>query len=323
MVDDNVVVSSSEDGFIKFFDLREHSSSNGVSSVFCKLPKKEEALSISFGYQGILLAVGSSNGTIHFFDTRSLSNSNGQQQPLGQYVDSHTQEVTKVQFMRNNDMILASGSEDGLVSIYDTAQPNEESALKSVLNVEASIRNLDFFGPQNEQNVSPGIWCMTGNETMSVWHWDTAQRMCVYGDNDIRRRLTDVVQTDSSVGSQFGSIDYLIGAEWNDQQQHLALLAGTSSGNTAIFYVSNDESFQLHGDLHSGHKGCVRAYDWNPNYTTTIITGGEDARLCEWDKNTRAQSSLPGNKLFRSSAPQKGGGVTRLKKHNTNKNTPY
>lgn len=303
MIDENIIASCSEDGYVKFFDIREHTSGNSTASVSCKLPKTDEALSISFGYQGILLAVGSDNGVINFFDTRNLSNSNdhGQQQPLGQYVDAHTKEVTKVQFMQNNDKILATGSEDGLVSIYDTSQPCEESALKSVLNIETSIRSLDFFGPQNEQGISPGLWCLTGNETMNVWHWDTAQRMCTYGDNDIRRRLTD------ATSSQFGCIDYLIGAEWNDHQEKLSLLTGSSNGNAAIFHVSNDETFVLDGELIRGHMGCIRAYDSNG---ASIITGGEDARLCEWSK----ANQIPG--VSRKS-------VVARRKKNTYKIRPY
>ena len=321
MVDDNVVVSSSEDGFIKFFDLREHG--NGVSAC-CRLPENEEALSISFGYQGVILATGSSEGIIPFFDVRALSNSRNkpQTQQLGQYVDAHSEEVTKVKFMHQNDMVLATGSEDGLVCIFDTSQPSEEHALKSVLNIEAPIRNLNFFGPKNQEGVSPGIWCMTGNETMSVWHWDSAQRMCSYSDSDLRQQLSNVAQ---NTGSE--SIDYLVGADWNDFEQKLSIIAGNSNGNAAIFSVSNDGSFSFQSELSRGHMGCIRAFDWCHSPNPVIITGGEDARLCEWSESSQNSTIINHSNTSSLAAKPRvtvGGGVSRKKKNRKQKgSSPY
>ncbi len=318
MLHDTTAVSSSEDGFVKLFDLRQNSASACCS---CSLPK-EEALSVSVGYDGALIAVGGNKGKLTFFDVRS---SNSCQNVLGQYVDAHTLEVTKVRFMKENDRILASGSEDGLVCIYDTSQPAEESALRSILNVEAPLRNLNFFGPNNG-GIVPGIWCLTGNETMSIWHWDAAQRMCDYGGDSIRHTLSSLVNQKCNT---FGSIDYLVGCTWREQEQQLSLLAGSSSGNAGIFDVSNDGTFPTMSILSKGHMGCIRSYCWRQETTglSNIYTGGEDARICEWSLQS-PKESVTSSHYYQNHVdkPRVGGGpISRRRKgrHTPKNSTPY
>jgi len=224
---------------------------------------------------------------------------------------------------------MATASEDGLVCVHDTSQSTEENALLSVLNVEAPLRNIGFFGPATNTNcgnkhiVSPGIWCLTGNETMSIWHWDAAQRMCSYGGTDIRTNLTTISNNESS---GFGSIDYLVGCHWFEEQQQLALVAGSSNGNAAIFDVCNDGSFSLHGALCRGHMGCVRGFDFAEG-ARSIITGGEDARLCEWKVETTIGSMSPlanSNLSASTSKPRSGGGpISRRHKGKKTSASPY
>ena len=73
--------------------------------------------------------------------------------------------------------------------------------------------------------------------------------------------------------------------------------------------------------LSGGHKGCVRSFvpcTWN----NSIITGGEDSRLCEWHvDHVSANGGIKGKDIASSytlssekTAPRSGGGVLRRQK---------
>ncbi len=318
-----VIVSSGLDGTVKLFDLRTNSTpqaSDGVAkgALELKIPD-HEALSVSIGYQGVLAAVGGSKGNVHFFDLRNGSSqscsSNTPQNPLGTYVDAHTEEVTKVRFQNvvgsngyDTTSLLVSAGEDGLACIHDTSQPTEEAALKSVLNVQSPLRDVNFFGPALE-----GIYCLTGSETMSVWHHDSAQRMCEYGD------VRNMLSTNAGI-----EINYLVGCCWDSNQ--LNLLAGNTEGDCAIFQVEAN-SIAAKRVLTGGHKSCIRSFALSSSQNSTIITGGEDARLCEWNLGDSSNTSLKQSGERKPSQPisnpKVGGGRIRRQKSKNRGHAPY
>jgi WD repeat-containing protein 89 len=268
----NGLISSSKSGILTIFDIRQ---SNSVLSF--GLPQNEEALTVDLGYNGALAAVGSSKSHIHFFDIRAGG------KLLGSYVDAHTDDVTMLRFQpstypNSTSSLLISASEDGLACIFDTCQPSEEAALQGVLNVQAPLRKVGFFGPAME-----GVYCLTGSETLSVWHHETAQRICDFGSN-LRSDLSQV----SSV-----QVDYLVDCSWDANQQQLSLLAGNNSGDGETFLVEAGSISPSH-TLQNGHKGVIRSWTQIPE-SNHFLTVGEDARLCEWNrqgKNTPISSSL-------------------------------
>jgi WD40 repeat protein len=263
-VGDSLVVSSGYDGFVKLFDLRMAPPAHSVLEL--KLPNREQALSTSVGYGGTLAAVGSAKSKIHFFDLRAIGKDDRR---IGCYVDAHTDEVTKVRFQAcfgiHDSSLLVSASEDGLACIHDTRQTTEENALVSVMNLMNPIREVGFFGPSGE-----GLFCLTGSETMSVWHHDSAQR--IYDFGSIRDNL--------ALKCEF-SIDYLVNCYWDNVGMNLNLLAGNSSGDAAIFHVDVG-SISLSKRLLGGHKGCIRALCPTTMHQNILYTVGEDSRLCEW-----------------------------------------
>ena len=82
-------------------------------------------------------------------------------------------------------------------------------------------------------------------------------------------------------------VDLLLGT-WSDlststssiaSSPALYLLAGNNQGDGYIFRMDvNQITPVMH--LKGGHRGCIRDFCWSSN---RLITGGEDARLCEWD----------------------------------------
>ena len=262
------------DGQIKIWDVRTPPSAAPVINM--TLPRKDVPLSTSFGYNGALAAVGGAKGLVYFYDLRNVSSGGGRMgvdvgggdKPLGQYSNAHTDEVTQVQFQPSENgasPLLLTGSEDGLACVFDTSQASEEKALKSILNISSPLRHVGFFGPNLE-----GVYCLTGSESLSVWHHDSAQRIRDFGPH--------VRDTLSGLGGGGGMlIQYLVNCHWDGR--NLNLVAGNSDGVSAVFCVdATGLAFQR--QLNGGHKGCIRDYAVLGN--GTILTGGEDARMCEW-----------------------------------------
>jgi len=306
-----IVVSSSEDGFVKLFDLRAHGGSAALQVI---LPKKEQALTVSLGYGGVLAAVGGGKGNIHFYDLRNSTESSSLTVPLGSYVDAHTDDVTRVRFQSSVDdpssttSLLVSASEDGLVCIHDTSQSTEEKALKSVLNIQSPLREVGFFGPSME-----GVYCLTGSETLSLWHHESAQPLYNFGD-----KVRDILSEEVNGG--MNQIQYLVGCYWDGLD--LNLVAGDGKGDCGIFRVDAGGSMNLRRVLSGGHVGCIRGFVSSPLpfEKSVIVTGGEDARLCEWTINSGnkgyGSTSKNSYSLSMSDArPRVGGGpIKRSKK---------
>ena len=338
--DQSLIISASQDGTIKIWNVQHHQqqtviSSNSVAIKTMKLEfPNEQALSLSLGYGGTLAAVGTDKARISFFDLRRNNNSNTSMPSgtlMGSYVDAHTEEVTKVQFQtiptqtsssQATEMktILASSSEDGLISIHDPSQSNEEDALLSILNINTPLRNIGFFGPNYE-----GIFALTGNESLSVHDWDSAQLvsnvhgmelrgvLCTAVDRLVGKKMNDMSSDATMSDGMNNTIDYLIGCTWSDlststtspsSSPALYLLAGNNQGDGYIFRMDvNQITPVIH--LKGGHRGCIRDFCWSSN---RLITGGEDARLCEWD--------LTGNSSVSSSLGTVGGTSGWNRSHN-------
>ena len=318
---DHILVSSGTDGRVCVMDLRQPANQASAPSVVCSMPhSNEQALSVSLGYDGNLAAVGTNKSKIHFYDLRQAH------QPVGSYVNSHTDDVTRVRFQHfpqhhvssptntANSGLLLTGSEDGLACVFDTTQPSEEAALKSVMNAQTSLRQVGFFGPNLE-----GAFCMTGSETLSLWSWDSAQ--CLADYSDIRTTL---------------GVDYLVNAYWDHSRNDLSLLSGSSNGEAVfstlgITIATNGQRPPITTShrLEGGHRGVVR--DWCPVSASMLVTVGEDARICEWDMTAGPSQSVsidkgvgqPANVAQTQHSSRKvSGGPTRRQK-NKRSAAPY
>jgi len=262
---ENILISSTSKGLISIFDIRQP-----IPALCIQIApqKNEEALSVDLGFGGALVAVGSSKAKVHFFELRGGK-------LLGSYHDAHTEEVTRVRFQPESSW-LVSGSEDGLACVFDTSQPSEETALQGILNVQSPLRKIGFFGPSFE-----GVYCLTGSETFSVWHHDTAQRICDFGPT-LRKDLTELMSASSQV-------DYLVDCHWDQTNQSLSLLTGDHGGNGNLFRVEAGRITPL-VSLKNGHKGDIRA--WSHFCEGSFATVGEDARLCEWNETEEVHVNM-------------------------------
>lgn len=72
-----------------------------------------------------------------FFDVR-------ERRLMGGFFESHQEEITDVKFHPTDPDLIASGSTDGLINVFDCKQESEDDALKYCLNTEDSVSKLQW-----------------------------------------------------------------------------------------------------------------------------------------------------------------------------------
>jgi WD40 repeat protein len=356
--DANLLGTSSNDGTITLYDIRQQQSQNPAIEITNMLRPDEEALCLSMGFDGNIAAVGSNKSKVHFFDIRH------QRTLLGSYTQAHTDEVTRVRFQTQHAAsssssltgtsttpILVSCSEDGLACVFDTSQPTEESALTNILSVQSPIREIGFFGIHQD-----AVYCLTGSETLHIYHKDDPTCRNSFGGlslrNDLSTALLQSYNNDTVAGMGSGGknvslspIEYLVDCYWDPIQQKLSLLAGSTKGDAALFHVEGPvitPKFYLNG----GHRGVIRS--WTPTgglsgALSSFLTVGEDARMCEWSHlypvhtsgstlsttSMMEQASNPGPQIILANTKRKrpesssaGGGKLRRPRSRL-RSTPY
>jgi hypothetical protein len=316
---------TNQSGCVQLYDLRQQSQAAGT-----KMPFSSPAWTVSIGHGGTIAAVAG-NRKIHFLDVRSFKSQHNQhqQQPaaspwLGSYRDSHSDHVSCVHFIAESTLL--SGGEDGLIAVFDTSRPNESEALQNMWNVGSPVRRAGIMtdegaassagSPPSAAVSSTTVWCLTGNETLSLWNPElNAVRDFPTLRHDLNARLT-ASQQFSTDPSTAPIVEYLVDAHWDPQQGGLLLAAGNAQGEAAVFRLSNGsdaspESWTPCHLLTGGHRGVVRGLS---HYSESVMMSvGEDARLCEWNR----LSTVP--PTMRSPAPAAaGGGPVRRQRGRTN-----
>ncbi|KAH8649419.1 hypothetical protein BGZ60DRAFT_389799 [Tricladium varicosporioides] len=100
---------------------------------------------------GAVIVTAGRDGRICLVDMRTAARvgevSSGERlgQPMVQYIESHSDDVTELHFHPTGTSILLSGSTDGLVNIYNTTITDEEEALHQTINHGHSIHHANFL----------------------------------------------------------------------------------------------------------------------------------------------------------------------------------
>lgn len=259
----SILYTAFSDGTATAWDIR--SPAPTAQRVHLKLGSGEELMAMDLSHMDTLLAVAAGN-SVYFHDMRKAMSSNEadhRSSPLGQYSDCHSDLVTHVRFNKDRQSVLTSAAEDGLLCTFDTSAPPNSEAVISVLNTECPVRNFFYFGQD-----SSGICCLSTVETLSCWHYPSAQRIC--GFSDIR--------------SAHG-LDYLVDGWYVGATDSLCVLGGDYDGNASVLGVSPG-SLSVVASLQGGHTATIRSCAYTAplavDAAACIITGAEDAKLCSW-----------------------------------------
>lgn len=116
-------------------------------------------LSFDVSLDGHTIAAGTvlndEDATIHYWDSRNSTT------PIFSHTSTHSDDITSLHFHPTIPDRLLSASSDGLLSITNTAEHDEDEAIESVGNWGCSIAQTGWY--------QDGIWAASDMETFSLW----------------------------------------------------------------------------------------------------------------------------------------------------------
>ncbi|OCL02231.1 WD40 repeat-like protein [Glonium stellatum] len=155
----NLYATTGRDGLIRFWDKRTMSramefqspGNQALSSLVCSSSRNVVVAGVE------LEGNGPGDAPVFVWDTRNAAS------PKIEFLESHTDTITELQFHQSEPSLLLTGSTDGLVNIFDITKPDEEEALYQVINHGSAVHHSGFLNPSN------GIYVLGTDETLSFY----------------------------------------------------------------------------------------------------------------------------------------------------------
>ena len=272
--DPNVFQTSSTDGFVRSWDLRERKSVESYSSQFSK--------PIYSCSSNATLVVGGVGEDLVLWDRRT-------RKTAATFGDTHAMDIVQTHFNPWYPSALVSGSEDGNISVFDlSAGIHEEDSFVGALAVGTSVSRMGFFGPDLSN-----LWSTTGTESIHLWNWK---------DNcDPNSPVGAGVTAEALMPREFLKVghdpsDYIIKCFYDASEESMFAISGNISGTLVIYSCHAEDGNIVFGAhptqvLTGGHKDIVRDVLVLPNGSTAatgasssnfVLSGGEDGNLCLW-----------------------------------------
>ncbi|KAJ6031955.1 hypothetical protein N7540_002687 [Penicillium herquei] len=277
-----LLATGGREGKMKLWDVR---SAKMVMEV--ETARNAPVLSIACNPETNTIVTGtelvSSQAVVSLWDIRSP------QAPRQQYVESHNDDVTELQYHPTRSNILLSGSTDGLVNIYDTTITDEDEALVQVIN-HGSVHHAGFLSERT-------IYALSHDEHFSV-HPATnpdepGQEPEPTDFNDVRDPLGCEYVVQLCVGAQGPYI-----AAGNKIDKRLDLVPLVSSPN---WQFDMDNLWRLPG---AHGEEVVRSVHLD-DQTQSVITCGEDGFVRVWKPTEGDAQAQTGSKTSRKEKKQK------------------
>ncbi|KAL2056679.1 hypothetical protein ABVK25_003073 [Lepraria finkii] len=204
-----------------------------------------------------------SQASVILWDNRSPS------KPVRQYVESHNDDITELQFHPHSRGTLLSGSTDGLVNVYDIDHSDEDDALSQVANHGSSIHHAGFLS--NSQ-----FFALSHDETFSIYQLESpdnpAPDMIPQVFGNLRPKLECEYVVD--IIPHFGSGEAILGAG-SHSKHHLDLIPLQYADNWSF-----DQNITIRlPDAHG--EEIVRSMLINHD-AQTIFTAGEGGLIRAW-----------------------------------------
>jgi WD40 repeat protein len=258
-----LLASSCADGTATLWDLRTSSSALSLAQE----PKNGVVHSVSLGCGDTLMTTATKTG-IHFYDIR------GGGKLLGEYTNSHSDDVLCVRFHPKKPTILMTGGADGLACVFNVSVNGEDEALITVCNANSDVVKVKVLDGNDL------LCCQTTVETLCMFRISDGQ--CVSNLSNFRQ----------TIGQMCGyQTDYVVDTYYDASQNQVHALVGTFSGDLLDVALNGDGSMQGGGRMSNGHYKPVRCALWGVGNSGIVLTGGEDTRLCTWSKSESVSGS--------------------------------
>ncbi|KAF9078838.1 WD40-repeat-containing domain protein [Rhodocollybia butyracea] len=261
-----ILMSSGKDGSVRVWD--ERSGSHGIKMT--NLGKSQPLLAFDVSPDGYSVAAGTElqgdDALVLFWDPRQPA------APLRSHSCTHSDDITVVQFAPGRPGMLLTASSDGLISLSNAEEPDEDEAVVTVGNWGCSISQAGWMQDGSQ------IWAASDMETFSTW----SEELDLLQSHDIRAPCLHS-------GPRTWVTDYLITASSSNVTEpgRLGVFVGSNEGDIALLSNSDLSTSRGTGDWYihnlwtAGHQGVVRSVLWDEQ-EQVLVTGGEDGLINVW-----------------------------------------
>ncbi|MCO5599809.1 hypothetical protein L7F22_053916 [Adiantum nelumboides] len=308
----NGFIAAGKSGMIGYWDARQH-----TPAIKLQGPSNAPYLSLAASEMDTnIIAAGTElHGTDANIDLWDIRKSDV---PVLSYLETHSDDITSLDFHPTIPNVLLSAASDALIAISDTRQQNEDDSVIGVINAGASVARAGWGGsskvfpkaaPVDDEeeeasssaaNLPPlgAFYGVSDMQTLGVWEADGFTELLPV--RDVRQ-----TQMETNIPShRHWQTEYVIDANYDssllENSESVGIFCGEQNGGMALMEIPHNNvensSSSLNWSLHcltsGGHTDIVRSVTWDPS-SYILYSGGEDGRLCAW--------SLSGDQSFAQS----------------------
>lgn len=244
----DVLYVTSVDGSIVSYDLR--APKGGALNFKTDVVHKKPFTCFDLNANDTILCAGTEevSGEAHlvYFDVRKNVT-------LGAYTDSHKDDVTQVKFHPTQHNILASGSTDGLINVFNIVESTEDDALEYCLNTESSVQTINWH-PTAKPDENR-LTCITHTNDFQLFNVEESELIYQCSREDITAFIKRKTPSDC----------YLVNSHTTSNGD-LFLLAGSNynRGDCLRSLTFNQKTFDARTDFSCKNKQIVRCSLYDP-----------------------------------------------------------